>query len=278
MIGTLELNKVHCGDCLDLFKEIPDNSIDLIVTSPSYNVGINYDVHNDKLPMNEYFEFAKKWLKECYRVIKKDGRIAINLFLEINLKERGGRIFLASEYWTIMKEIGFKWFGIVDLKETKPHRVKFTAWGSYMSSSGPYIYNPKECIILAYKEKRIKENKGSSWDYKIEQFQNNGKIINKKLFSDDNKNEFKELVCGEWKYRAETQGLTKACFSLDIPLKAIKILTYENDIVLDPFAGSNTTGLAAKMLNRKWLGFELSQNYTDIGNKRVEKYQIENIL
>ncbi len=159
-LGICELNKVYCSDCIEGMKKLPDNYIDLIVTSPPYNVGMKYDTFNDKaMNMDQYFEWCKKWLIESYRVLKKDGRIALNIPYEINVKERGGRIFMSSEFWQIMKNIGFKWFGIVDLKELQPHRSKTTAWGSWMSASGPYIYNPKECIILAYKEKHIKDKK-----------------------------------------------------------------------------------------------------------------------
>ncbi len=69
-------------------------------------------------------------------------------------------IFFVSEVYQVMKEIGFKFFGVVDLEEDSPHRSKTTAWGSWMSPSSPYIYNPKECIILAYKKVHIKKVKG----------------------------------------------------------------------------------------------------------------------
>jgi site-specific DNA-methyltransferase (adenine-specific) len=66
--------------------------------------------------------------------------------------------------------------------------------------------------------------------------------------------------------------MTKATFSMDIPTKAIKILTYKNDIVLDPFCGSGTSMVAAETLDRKWLGVELSQNYTEVAKKRVQGF------
>jgi DNA modification methylase len=66
--------------------------------------------------------------------------------------------------------------------------------------------------------------------------------------------------------------MTKATFSMDIPTKAIKILTYKNDVVLDPFAGSGTSLVAAEVLDRRWIGIELSPNYTEVARKRVQGF------
>ena len=156
----IETNKIINGDCIEVMKTLPEGCIDLVVTSCPYGVGIDYDVYDDNTNLEEYLEFSKKWLQETYRVLKDDGRICLNLPFEINLKDRGGRVFIVSEIWNVMKSLGFKWFGLVDLVEESPHRSKTTAWGSYMSSSGPYIYNPKECLILAYKKYHIKKVKG----------------------------------------------------------------------------------------------------------------------
>ena len=92
---------------------------------------------------------------------------------------------------------------------------------------------------------------------------------NKKIYSQEDKKEFMELVFGQWKYFADTKSLTKATFSLDIPIKAIKILSYKNDLVLDCFSGSGTTAMAAKKLGRNYIGFELSPNYTEISRRRL---------
>jgi site-specific DNA-methyltransferase (adenine-specific) len=81
-----------------------------------------------------------------------------------------------------------------------------------------------------------------------------------------------ELVFGQWNYFADTKSLTKATFSMDIPTKAIKILSYKNDVILDPFAGSGTTLVAAEILDRKWLGIELSPNYVEIAKSRVQHF------
>ncbi len=270
----METNKIYQGDCLELFKELDNNVVDLYVTSPPYNVGISYDVHKDDEPMEDYLAWCKKWLSEVYRTLKDDGRIALNIPYEINVRERGGRIFLVSEYWQMMKEIGFGFFGVVDLEEDSPHRSKTTAWGSWMSPSSPYIYNPKECVILAYKKDYKKKEKGiSQWSYnEVEMENEEGVIKNKRVYSEKDKSEFMELVFGQWKYFNDTKSLTKATFSMDIPMKAIKILSYKNDLVVDCFSGSGTTALAAKKLDRNYIGFELSENYAKISQQRLIDY------
>ncbi len=169
-----------------------------------------------------------------------------------------------------MKEIGFKFFGIVDLEEDSPHRSKTTAWGSWMSPSSPYIYNPKECVILAYKKHHIKKVKGETQWKGEPTVTEEGK--NKIVYKDEDKKEFMELVFGQWKYLNDSRPMTKATFSMDIPTKAIKILSYKNDIVMDPFAGSGTSCVAAEILDRRWIGIELSENYAEIASKRIQAF------
>lgn len=270
----IETNKIINGDCIEIMQTLPQNSIDLIVTSPPYGVGIDYDSFNDDIDFDEYKIFSKKWLVEAFNLLKDDGRIAINIPYEINRQDKGGRIFMVSEIWNIMQEVGFKFFGVVDLKENSPHRSKTTAWGSWMSPSAPYIYNPKECVILAYKKNHIKKIKGEpEWVGIPEEITNEeGKTRKKMIYTEQQKKEFMDLVYGEWDYFADTKQMTKATFSLDVPLKAIKILTYRNDIVLDPFAGSGTSLVAAVLSDRRWLGIELSPNYCEIAKKRVQTF------
>jgi site-specific DNA-methyltransferase (adenine-specific) len=264
------LNQVIVGDCVEVMSKLPNNSIDLVVTSPPYSVGINYDVYDDTTTINQYLDFSEKWLNETYRILKDDGRICVNVPYEINLKERGGRIFVVSEIWNVMKKIGYNWFGIIDLEEDSPHRSKTTAWGSWMSPSQPYLYNPKECIIIAYKNSPKKLVKGEPQWKGEPTVTEEGK--NKMVYQDEDKKEFMELVFGQWKYFADTRSLTKATFSMDIPTKAIKILSYKNDIILDPFNGSGTSCVAAETLDRRWIGIELSPNYAEIARQRIQTF------
>jgi site-specific DNA-methyltransferase (adenine-specific) len=251
-------------------SQIPESSIDLCVTSPPYNVGITYDTHIDNVIMPEYWDWTEKWLTQLYRILKDDGRVAVNIPYEVNVQDRGGRVFFVSEFYQIMKKVGFKFFGVVDLEEDSPHRSKTTAWGSWMSPSSPYIYNPKECVILGYKKNHIKKVKGEpQWKGEVIDTEDGKK---KTIYTEDAKREFMELVFGQWKYLNDTKQLTKATFSMDIPTKAIKILSYKNDVILDPFAGSGTSLVAAEVLDRRWIGIELSPNYTEVARERVQGF------
>ena len=266
----MEVNKIINGDCIEVMKTIPEGLVDLVVSSPPYNVGISYDTHIDDIQMDEYWIWTEKWLTEVFRLLKDDGRVAINIPYEVNVQDRGGRVFFVSEFYQVMKKVGFKFFGIVDLEEDSPHRSKTTAWGSWMSPSSPYIYNPKECVVLGYKKNHIKKVKG------FPQWQGEPTILEdgkrKVIYSEQDKKEFMELVFGQWKYLNDSRPLTKATFSMDIPSKAIKILTYKNDIVLDPFAGSGTSLVASEILDRRWIGIELSENYCEIAKSRIQPF------
>ena len=251
------MNKIINTDCIEGLKQLEENSVDLCVTSPPYNVGIEYDGWDDNMQVADYFQLAKDWLSEVYRILKPDGRIAVNIPYEVNMKKLGGhnRVLIQSEYHQLMKEIGYGFAGIVDLDEKAPQKVKFTAWGSWLSASSPYMHNPKECILIGYKDQWSKLEKGRSY------FDD----------TDEKKREFMELVSGLWGYFAETRGLTDANFSLYIPEKAIKFMTYKDDLVLDPFMGSGTTAVACVNLDRRYIGFDISEKYCEIANKRVNK-------
>jgi site-specific DNA-methyltransferase (adenine-specific) len=264
------IGKVISGDCIKVMAEMTEASVDLIVTSPPYGVGIAYDSFNDDIEFEQYKVFSASWLREAYRVLKDDGRIALNIPYEINRQDKGGRILMVSELWQIMKNIGYKFYGIVDLEEDSPHRSKTTAWGSWMSPSSPYIYNPKECIILAYKKVHIKKVKGEPQWKGEPTITEEGKT--KMVYQEEDKKDFMELVFGQWKYLNDSRPMTKATFSMDIPTKAIKILSYKNDIVLDPFNGSGTSCVAAEILDRRWIGIELSENYANIARQRIQGF------
>ena len=156
----LRVNSIHQGDCLELLDKVDNNSIDLIFLDPPYNLQLNKELtrpnHSVVKGVNQdwdkfddfksYDEFTYSYLNNCKRILKDDGRVAINVPIETNVQERGGRILFNAEFWMRMKEVGFQFFGMVDLIEDSPHRVRQTAWGSWMSASSPYIYITQKSV------------------------------------------------------------------------------------------------------------------------------------
>jgi site-specific DNA-methyltransferase (adenine-specific) len=254
MKGILICNE----DCITGMRKLPDASVDLVVTSPPYNVGIPYDCWNDNLPFKEYKIFTFCWLNEIHRLLKPAGRIALNIPYQVKMPCENKIVLMPWLYWDLMQQIGFKFQAIIDLFEKHPHKSKLTAWGSWLSATAPYIYNPKECVLIAYKD-IWKRDRSKSY------FQN----------TRAHKKEFIELVSGQWKCRSGSNKPSPAAFSLDIPLKAQKILSYEGDIILDPFMGSGTTAIACKKLNRRFIGFEISEKYCRIATERIKNRKAE---
>ena len=241
----LEVDKIYNMDCIAGMKMLDDDSVDLIVTSPPYNIGIDYDVWDDNHPWDAYYLWCELWLRQCYRVLKKDGgRICIDHYLSLGTSKY--RTSPISTLYSIMEKIGFKHHSIAVWPDIT--LAKRTAWGSYMSASAPYINAPFEGILIDYKENWKKATKGTST-----------------ILKDD----FIKLTRGRWEIKTETKGLTKANFHVDLPTKAINLLTYEGDVVLDPFMGSGTTALAAKNTGRHYIGFEISEEYCRVAENRL---------
>lgn len=247
------LNSINCGDCLKIFPEIPDNSVDLIITSPPYNVDMKYDTYNDSIPWSDYYAWCEKWLFECLRVLKPDGRMALNHYLSLG-NAKTGRTAPLMELNSIAQKLGFKHHTVAVWTDRTLSRR--TAWGSFMSASSPYISSPFEGILMLYKDQWKKLNKG---------------------ISDCPKEDFIQMTGGIWKLQPETRGLTPANFSVDLALKCIRLLSYVDSTVLDPFIGSGTTAEACIKSDRKYIGMELSPKYCEIARDRCSKIFIRNL-
>lgn len=231
-------------DCLEGMKSLPDNCIDLTVTSPPYNLGIDYgSSYDDKKPYEEYLAWLETVFKELYRITKPDGRIGINHYLCYGTSAR--RFFPIPDISTILKNIGFREHAIVVWPDNTIS--KRTAWGSWKSASAPYINTPYEGIIIMFKEEWKKRNSGIS------------------TISSD---KFKELVSGIWKMNPEKNREHPAPFPIELPKNAIELLTYKGDVVFDPFLGSGTTLRACRETDRIGLGFEINPDYEPIIKKR----------
>ncbi|MCD6512456.1 MAG: site-specific DNA-methyltransferase [Thermoplasmata archaeon] len=228
---------------------IENKSIDLIVTSPPYNVDIHYNSFQDDIPYEKYLEFTEKWLRKAYSLMKPDGRMCLNIPLDKSKGRKGaGFQTVYADIVNIARKVGWKYFSTIIWNEGNISRR--TAWGSWLSARAPYVIAPVEVIIIFYKER---------WQ----------KIRNGK--SDITRNEFMEWTNGLWTFSGESKKKVghPAPFPVELPKRCIKLFSFVGDTVLDPFLGSGSTLIACALLNRKGVGVDIDENYCKLAKKRL---------
>ncbi len=227
--------------------DIPEDSIDLIVTSPPYNVGIPYNSHDDTASYEEYLIWTEKWLRKAFQLMKDDGRMCLNIPLD---KNKGGQQSVYADITTIAKRVGWKYHSTIIWNEGNISRR--TAWGSWLSASAPYVIAPVETIVVLYKETWKKKKRGKS---------------------DITKEEFIEWTNGLWTFSGESKKKIghPAPFPVELPKRCIKLFSYVGDSVLDPFLGSGSTVIAAHKLDRKAIGVEIDEKYFKLAIERISK-------
>ena len=129
-------------------RALQPGSVDLIVTSPPYNVDIAYGKHNDGESYASYREFSRKWLERCFEWLRDDGRLCLNIPLD---KNKDGQQSVGADLTGIAKAAGFQYHSTIIWNEGNISRR--TAWGSWMSASAPYVIAPVELIVVLYREK-----------------------------------------------------------------------------------------------------------------------------
>ena len=246
------LNTIIASSCENM-KDIPNNSLHLMITSPPYNVSKEYD--ND-LSLNEYLSLLKNCFTETYRVLVDGGRACINI---ANIG-RKPYIPLSDYVSKIMIEIGFNMRGEIIWNKSAGAGIS-TAWGSFQSASNPILRDVHEYILIFskgnYKRERNKEEK--------------------ELRKDNiTKEEFIEWTKSVWTMNTESAKRIghPAPFPEELPNRLIKLFSFTNDIVIDPFMGSGTTAIAAIKNNRNFVGYEINEEYINLANNRILNLKI----
>jgi site-specific DNA-methyltransferase (adenine-specific) len=222
--------------------------IDLIVTSPPYNVGIEYNSNDDEMNYDHYLEFSERWMRNCFEWSNNEARFILNIPLD---KNKGGQKSVGADLTKIAQNVGWKYHSTIVWNEGNISRR--TAWGSWLSASAPYVIAPVELIVVLFKDS-WKKTKGTK-------------------ISDISKDQFMEWTNGLWTFNGESKKRIghPAPFPRDLPFRSIKLFSYVKDIVFDPFAGSGTTLIEAVNNKRRTIGLEIDQKYCDLAKKRIEK-------
>ena len=227
---------------------IKSGSVDLVITSPPYNVDIQYNSHNDRGSYEDYLVFSDTWMRRCHDWLRDGGRFCLNIPLD---KNKGGQQSVGADLTTIAKKAGFSYHSTIVWNEGNISRR--TAWGSWMSASAPYVIAPVELIVILYKN-TWKKTSGSRT-------------------SDISRDEFMTWTNGLWTFNGEkkTKVGHPAPFPVELPLRCMKLFSFVGDIVLDPFLGSGSTLVAASMCNRRGIGIEIDPKYCEIASERIER-------
>lgn len=241
------LNKIICGDAYDVLKQFPDNCVDLIFTSPPYNFGLEYHHNQDDSYWEDYFNQLFKVFSECIRVLKYGGRILINI--QPLFSDYIPSHHIISNFFIQQKLI---WKGEI-LWEKNNYNCKYTAWGSWKSPSNPYLKYTWEFIEVFCKGTLKKEGTSENIDISAE--------------------EFKQIVVAKWSIAPE-RDMKKwehpAMFPEKLVERALKLFSYQNDVILDPFNGVGTTTFVAKKLNRQFIGIDISEKYCKRAKNRLQ--------
>ncbi len=242
-------NKIILGSSKNM-KEIPDNSLHLMVTSPPYNVTKEYD---EDLSLTEYLQLLKNIFTETYRVLVHGGRACINV---ANLG-RKPYIPLSDYISQMMISIGFNMRGEIIWSKGAGAGVSM-AWGSWQSASNPVLRDTHEYILVFCK----------------------GAFDRKKVDGKENtitKEQFMEWTKSVWAMNTESAKKIghPAPFPVELPYRLTQLYTYKGDIVLDPFMGSGSTAIAALKSGRKYVGYDIDPGYIKLAEARIAPYKLQ---
>jgi len=242
------LNRIFCKSS-EKMEELPDSSVHLVVTSPPYNVGKEYDKN---LTLSEYRAFLKRVWSEVKRVLVPGGRVCINI---ANL---GRKPYIPLHAFIIedMLSLGFLMRGEIIWNKGSSSSPS-TAWGSWLSAKNPTLRDIHEYILVFSKSTFSRESLGRK--------------------STISKEEFLEFTKSIWTFPAEQAKKVghPAPFPVELPYRLIQLYSFEGEVVLDPFMGSGQTAIAAIKTKRHYVGYDINEEYVKLAERRIKEFSLE---
>lgn len=259
------MNKIICDDVVSGLRQVQSNTTSVILTSPPYNVNIDYNTADDEQPYADYVKWLNSVFIECYRVLRTGGRLVINIDAMTNRQDDKGETYIRdirTDLTLSLRSMGFKFFGEhIWYKSNKDPSFnggqfngKKTAWGSYMMPSLPAVRRNHEYILVFSKEQ-----------FKLEKDENS-------LDSDITDKEFQTFIASTWSMQPETRNMGNhpVPFPEELANRVIKLYSYPNDLIIDPFNGTGTTTYVASMLKRRYIGIDMDKGYCDYAKRRIK--------
>jgi len=242
------------GDSARLLEACDLPQVNLVVTSPPYALGVDYGQagYADDQPYAHYLDWVRTWAITLLHVAAPDGRACINVPLDSN---KGGKRAIYADYLRIFQEVGWTYQTSIVWNEQNISRR--TAWGSWLSPSAPFVTAPVEMIAVFYKDSFRRPAKDGRR-------------------GDITRDEFLAWTLGMWTFAGANPRRVghPAPFPEELPRRLIKIYSYPEDLVLDPFSGSGTTLVAAKRLGRSSLGVEINPKFCDLTIRNVQSVEL----
>jgi len=251
-----DLVTIYNGDSVDL-SFLEADSVHLVVTSPPYNLGKDYGTARDDATYHQYLDWVESWCSELWRVLEPGGRLCLNIPLDINLSfDAGGkrvtqkRPVLADFTHRLVNEQGWTYNTTILWLEGNISRR--TAWGSWLKASDPWVNTAAEAVLVLSKQKRKRDGRGKQTDI--------------------NREEFMDWTLGLWEFRGETSKRWRhpAAFPEELPRRLIRMFSFTDDVILDPFLGSGTTCRVAKDEGRRSIGVEIDPGYCAVAAERCQ--------
>jgi len=243
---------IYCSDCREVLPYIPDKSIDIIITSPPYNVGRWYNEEriSDRKPYSDYLDFIRQVIAECYRVLISGGRVAVNVPSSILQSSCWRMSYLSLDFALILRGAGFldrEWITWIKMPRGGLPG-KSTSWGSWKKASCPYLRDASEFILVMDKQSHKLLKQGES---------------------DIRTDEFLKFTTNCWYMKPETNRTHPAPFPEELPYRLMKLYTYKEALIIDPFLGRGTTAWVAKKQNRKCIGIDIEEKYCKMAKNRL---------